>query len=114
MEEDPRGAEGETAALSISQISTLNATFDDDLEAYRDAGLGGIGIWELKLPEGDDAATAERLAASGLQSATAVPAVPSILPLPLIAGPDDPGERLDALCATIERLARFSPTASSS
>ena len=42
--------------FSISQISTLGASFDEDLAAYAAAGLDGIGIWELKLPEdGDDA-----------------------------------------------------------
>jgi len=96
--------------LSISQVSTLRATFDEDLRAYRDAGIDGIGIWEIKLPGGDDAATAERLRGSGLTATNAVPAVPSILPLHLMAGPAEPRERIDALCASIERLARFEPT----
>ena len=97
--------------LSISQVSTLTASFADDVRAYAAAGLDGIGVWELKLGDGaDDAALAE-LAASGLGSASAVPAVPSILPLPLLPGPDDPGERIDALCTSVHRLAAFEPTA---
>jgi sugar phosphate isomerase/epimerase len=96
--------------LSISQITTAHATFDEDVTAYRAAGVQGLGIWENKLPDGDDAAAAERLRASGLRATNAVPAVPSILPLPLLGGPIDPAERIDALCASMERLARFEPT----
>jgi sugar phosphate isomerase/epimerase len=39
-----------------------------------------------------------------------VPLVPSILPLPLLGGPDDPEERVDALCASLHRLAPFRPS----
>jgi sugar phosphate isomerase/epimerase len=39
-----------------------------------------------------------------------VPVVPSILPLPLLGGPDDPSERIEAYCASIERLAPFQPS----
>ena len=38
-----------------------------------------------------------------------MPAVPSILPLPLMEGPEDPAERVDAICAALERLAPFEP-----
>jgi sugar phosphate isomerase/epimerase len=82
------------------------------VRTYKDAGLDGIGVWELKLAEdGDDAEALELLAASGLGRSSAVPAVPSVLPLPLLPGPDDPAERVDALCASIERLAAFDPSA---
>jgi sugar phosphate isomerase/epimerase len=96
--------------VSVSQITTLGSTFADDLRLYAEAGLDGVGIWELKLPDGGDAASLEQLAASGLDSAAAVPAVPSILPLPLLGGPEDPAERIDAYCRSMERLAPFDPT----
>lgn len=96
-------------AVSVSQITTLRSSFADDVRDYAAAGLDGIGIWELKLAEGDDAHALELLAESGLASASAVPAVPSILPLPLLEGPDDPAERVDALCRSLERLAPFRP-----
>ena len=91
--------------LSISQITTVTQSFADDLDAYRAAGADGIGIWEMKL--GDD--SLERFRASGLGAAAAVPAVPSILPLPLMDGPVDPGERVEALRAGIRRVAPFEP-----
>jgi sugar phosphate isomerase/epimerase len=91
--------------LSISQITTVTQSFADDLDAYAAAGADGIGIWESKLEED----SLERFYASGLEAATAVPAVPSILPLPLMEGPADPGERVEAICASIRRLAPFGP-----
>ena len=100
MPPDPR--------FSISQVSTLPASFEVDLAAYAAAGLDGIGIWELKLPEdGNDAAVLEALEASGLEPASAVPTIPSPLPLPLLGGPEDPQERIEAICASIHRLAAF-------
>jgi hydroxypyruvate isomerase len=90
---------------SISQITTVTQSFADDLDAYRSAGADGIGIWEMKLE--DD--SLERFRASGLEAAAAVPAVPSILPLPLMEGPEDPAERVEAICAGIRRLAPFEP-----
>ena len=96
--------------FSISQITTLRATFEADLRAYVAAGVNGIGIWEIKLPEGGDEQAHEQLDASGLGRAAAVPAVPSILPLPLMDGPTDPSERIEAICASVHRLARFEPS----
>jgi sugar phosphate isomerase/epimerase len=92
--------------VSISQITTVTQSFADDLDAYRAAGADGIGIWEMKLE--DD--SLERFRESGLAAATAVPAVPSILPLPLIEGPDNAEQRVEAICAGIRRLAPFEPS----
>jgi sugar phosphate isomerase/epimerase len=91
--------------VSISQITTVSDSFASDLAAYGAAGADGIGIWELKLE--DD--SLERFRQSGLEAATAVPAVPSILPLPLLEGPADPAARIEAICASIRRLAPFEP-----
>ena len=96
--------------LSLSQITTFRSSFADDVRAYAAAGLSGIGIWELKLPAGGDAEALEALEASGLARASAVPDVPSILPLPPLGGPSDPAERVDAYCRSLERLAPFEPS----
>jgi len=45
-----------------------------------------------------------------LGSASAVPAIPSILPLPLMEGPPDSGARVEAICASLHRLAPFHPS----
>jgi len=96
--------------VSVSQITTVRSSFADDVRLYAEAGLDGIGVWELKLGEDGDAEALELLEASGLASAAAVPTVPSILPLPLLGGPDDPAERIEAYCASLERLAPFRPS----
>jgi sugar phosphate isomerase/epimerase len=93
------------SGVSISQITTVSQTFADDLDAYKAAGADGIGIWEFKLASD----SLERFRESGLAAATAVPAVPSILPLPLMEGPTEPEARVAAICAGIRRLASFEP-----
>ncbi len=96
--------------LSLSTISTLNAPFADDVTAYRAAGFDAIGLWEMKLPEDDDANRAT-LRAAGLAVANCVPTVPSFLQLgiPGLEGPADPEERIEAICASIGRLAPYEP-----
>jgi sugar phosphate isomerase/epimerase len=96
--------------FSISQITTLPASFEEDLRAYREAGAEGIGIWEIKLEEGREGEQLTALRESGLASTNAVPAVPSIAPIP-IPGPEDPAERVEAYCAGLGRLAPFGPSA---
>jgi sugar phosphate isomerase/epimerase len=91
--------------LSICEFTTLTATFEEDLAAYGAAGVEGIGVCEFKLGE----RSAERLRASGLRATHCIPSVPSILPLPLMAGPADPEQRVEALCASVRRLAELDP-----
>jgi sugar phosphate isomerase/epimerase len=97
--------------FSISQVSSFTASFADDVRGYAAAGVDAIGIWELKLGEEADDEAVEQLAASGLGLATAVPLVPSILPLPLLPGPEDPWERIELLRGSVSRLAAFGPPA---
>ena len=96
--------------LSLSTISTVNAGFAEEVEAYAAAGFDAIGLWEMKLPA-DDAANRALLAEHGLGVSNCVPAVPSFLQLgiPGMEGPADPGERLEAICASIERFAAYEP-----
>jgi sugar phosphate isomerase/epimerase len=95
---------------SLSEISTVNATFAEDVEAYAAAGFDAIGLWEFKLPE-DDEANVALLRAHGLRVAVVVPAVPSVLPLaiPGMEGPDDVEERIRSLQASVRRLAPYGP-----
>jgi sugar phosphate isomerase/epimerase len=93
--------------FSICEFTTLHGSFAEDLAAYRAVGATGIGIVEFKLD--DD--SPQLLRESGLRATVCVPSVPSILPVPQMPGPDDPGERIEALCASIRRLAAFDPVA---
>jgi sugar phosphate isomerase/epimerase len=96
--------------LALSEISTVGASFAEDVAAYAAAGFDGIGIWEMKLPE-DDEANLALLRDAGLAVANCIPTVPSILPLrlPGMEGPPDPKERIAALCASMRRLAAYEP-----
>ncbi len=95
--------------LSLSEISTVSATFAEDVVAYAAAGFAAIGIWEFKLPDDDDANIA-LLQEAGLAVSNCVPAHPSILPNAVIEGPDDPEERIELLCASVRRLAPYRPS----
>lgn len=94
--------------FSISEITTFHQTFEQDLDTYREAGIGGIGIWEFKLDAAGDAEALARLRASGLKATTMIPGTLSIWPVPF-PGPTDPEERTEGLCAAIRRFAPFEP-----
>jgi sugar phosphate isomerase/epimerase len=94
--------------LSLSEISTVAASFREDLRAYAAAGFDGIGIWEMKLGDDEDG-DLEAFKGSGLTATNCVPAVPSILPNSVIEGPEDVNERIDSICASMHRLARYDP-----
>ncbi len=96
--------------LALSEISTVGASFADDVEAYSAAGFDAIGVWEFKLPP-DDEANRALLAEHGLAVANCVPEVPSFFPLgiPGMEGPPGTEERVEALCASVRRLAAYEP-----
>ena len=95
---------------SLSEISTVGATFAEDVAAYAAAGFGAIGLWEFKLPEDDDANIA-LLREHGLAVSVCVPVVPSVLPLAIagMEGPADVEERIRSLQASIRRFAAYTP-----
>jgi sugar phosphate isomerase/epimerase len=97
--------------LSLSEISTLNATFAQDVAAYSAAGFAGIGVWEFKLPA-EDGANRGLLSDGGLTVTNCVPEIPSILQLGIagMEGPADPEQRIAAICASVARLAAYDPT----
>jgi sugar phosphate isomerase/epimerase len=95
---------------SLSAISTVNASFAEDVAAYAAAGFDAIGLWEMKLPEDDDANIA-LIRSYGMTVSNCVPTVPSFLPLaiPGMEGPPDTEARIEAVCASIRRLAAYVP-----
>jgi sugar phosphate isomerase/epimerase len=97
--------------LSISECSTYTASVEEDVAAYKAAGVDGIGIWEFKLPDGEDDRVRELIKSSGLVPTLCVPEVPSIIPDPFFTHPTDPRERRDALVAAIRRLSLYNPVA---
>jgi sugar phosphate isomerase/epimerase len=97
--------------FAVCEFTTLPASFEEDLAAYAEAGAAGIGICEIKLAEGREAEQLAAFEASGLAATSCVPAVPSILPLPHLPGPESPTGRIEALRAGVRRLAPFRPSA---
>src|SRR2546422_11768786 len=93
--------------FSISQVSTLAASFADDVRSYAEGGVDAIGIWELKLGDGPDDDALASVEASRIFATTAVPAVPSILPLPLLPVPEDPRISIDYVMRSIHRLPAY-------
>jgi len=96
--------------LSLSEISTVGASFAEDVESYAEAGFDAIGLWEFKLPDDDDANIA-LLRGHGLRVAVCVPEVPSVLPLaiPGMEGPPDPDERIEVLQMSVARFQAYEP-----
>jgi sugar phosphate isomerase/epimerase len=95
--------------FSVSEFSTLNRTFEEDLDAFVAGGAEGIGLAEMKLPDGRDDESLARLRESGLQATICLPATFSVLPLPAFPGPETPEERVASLCASVRRFAPFEP-----
>ena len=90
--------------------TTYNATFDEDVAACRDAGVRGLGIWEYKLTDADDAGRAARLADAGMTATNCFPNTPGVIAgNALFAQPKDPAERLRMLCDSIRRFAAYNP-----
>ena len=94
--------------IGICEWTTFPASFEDELAAYRAAGAGAIGILEFKLDGVDD--VRGKLRESGLAASACLPAAGSILPSPLIPGPDEPEARVESICASVERFAELEPS----
>ena len=52
--------------LSMNQLTTYRWSLGQDLENYREAGYGGIGVWRQKLSDENEDSAIELLLASGL------------------------------------------------
>ncbi len=95
--------------LSVSEVTTLHASFESDVATYRAAGLGGIGVWESKLVRHDLSEVDDVLRVAGLRVTNLVPNGNSVFANALDPEPTDPGERTDALCAKLPALAALHP-----
>src|SRR5690349_15274522 len=97
--------------FSVCELTTMGLSFDEEVELLRRLGVRGIGIFEPKLPENDDAASGRKLREAGITATVCLPGTLAILPLTKFPGPDDPEERVARICAEIRRLAAFEPVA---
>jgi len=94
--------------IGINEWTTFPASFEDELAAFRAAGAGAIGILEFKLDGVDD--VRGKLRESGLAVSACLPTAGSILPSPLIPGPQEPEARVESICRSVERFAELEPS----
>jgi sugar phosphate isomerase/epimerase len=98
---------------AVNSYCTPHNSVFDDIEQIARTGGHGVGLWEGKFTSRDDGIDdriAEAMAERGLGTSFAVPAMHAILAIPFgNPGPTDLQERVDMICASIERLARFQP-----
>ena len=97
--------------LSLSEISTVGATFAEDVAAYAAAGFDGDRNLGDEAPRGRRRRTSRSFAGRASGSRTAFRPFRRSCPsrLPGMEGPPNPAERVDALCASVRRLARYEP-----
>jgi sugar phosphate isomerase/epimerase len=105
----PRDARLESR-LSVNQMTFAGTTFENDVQTCRDVGILGLGLEAGKLEDGRDEEFAELLVAADIQATLCVPESPSLLPVALFGGSQDPRVRLGEMIASIRRLGRFRPS----
>lgn len=101
------------ARYAVNATSLPHHTVSEAIRDVSATGAAGLGLWERKLAPDEDDRVAEEMAAHGLAATFCVPALHTILPSQIDApgAPQDPEQRVRALCASIRRLARFNPAA---
>src|SRR5664280_2740660 len=97
------------ARASISEITTFRSSFEQDLEAYAEAGIGGIGVWEMKLSGRSASEAGGAVRAAGLRVTNLIPEGNSVYPTALSRSPADPAERVAALLERLQQLATLEP-----
>lgn len=97
--------------FAVCSYSTPHNSIYDDVEHAAEVGAAAVGLWEGKFAPGEDEKLLELMSERGVVTSTAVPERHSILGIPfdLPGTPQDPAERTELICRSIERLARFSP-----
>lgn len=94
--------------------ATPHNTVFDDIEQLVRTGGSGIGLSELKLPPGEDARVLDAMKARGVRSLFCVPSSHTLLGMtfgPFRGAKHTISQRVDMICASIERLAKFDPLA---
>ena len=97
------------APFGVSEYTTWPQTFEQDLEAYCEAGVEYIEVCEAKLAAADPQPQLERLKASGLKVSSVQPRLHSLFPdfpRPL---PGTPRERMRRLADSVRLFGRHFP-----
>lgn len=101
------------AKYAVNAWSTPHNSALEDIEQIARTGGAGVGLWEGKLQDGEDAAVLAAMQDAGLRATYCVPRLHTIHPVffnpPGV--PTDPRERTKRICESIPRLAAFEPLA---
>jgi sugar phosphate isomerase/epimerase len=100
--------------LSFCSFISPDTTFEDDVELSAKWGFGGLSVGEQKLTDPAlDEHRVRALSDSGLRASSCIPfnisALPVRMPGGVFSAAEDPGELLEGMCASVERLAKFKP-----
>ncbi len=95
--------------LAISSICLPDESFESEVERIARSGLGGLGLWELKIPDHGIPEVKAHLDAHGISVANVVPIGNTIFPGRSYPEPADPRDRIEALRTRIARLAPLEP-----
>jgi sugar phosphate isomerase/epimerase len=98
-------------SFSVAACCLPDSDFSEDIQACIDAEVGGLGVFESKIPQSDAAATLHEFFDAGLRATLAVPTLWSLFPTPQSPEPQDLDERIELLCGSVRRLAMFDPVA---
>jgi sugar phosphate isomerase/epimerase len=95
----------------VNAYSTPHNSVYDDIEQVARTGGGGVGLFEGKFADGQDAKVRDVMAAHGLRALHCVPGSHPILGIPF--GPSSRkmpmSQRVEEICASIARLSAFDP-----
>jgi sugar phosphate isomerase/epimerase len=98
----------------VTAYSTPHNSVYEDLDQIVRTGGGGVGLSELKLPDGEDEKVRDAMAERGLKALYCVPSSHTILGMsfgPFRGAALSLQERVDMISNSIVRLAAFDPVA---
>jgi sugar phosphate isomerase/epimerase len=95
--------------FGVSQYTTLPQTFQQDIDLYREAGVGYIEVCEAKLDPSDPNRQLQVLKDSGLRVSSVQPQLHSLFPDFPRPEPKSPRERMACLRKTIELFGKHFP-----
>jgi sugar phosphate isomerase/epimerase len=94
---------------AISEVTTINNTFEEDVQLYARYGAQGIGVWGFKMEEIGPERARKLMAEHNLGAANCIPNLNSILPYVLSPEPTDPMKRVEAFLPNMESMAKLNP-----
>jgi sugar phosphate isomerase/epimerase len=96
--------------LSISQWALPDTSFEEDVALASGVGLYGLHVAERKVPPGFEQRLFRSLRESGLAFSGIISETVTILRAHAeFGGRDDPQDRIDDLCAAVNRLGPYGP-----